>query len=156
MKSSNLWFVLLPVLLFIFKYVFPMVCERVFSDRSCSGMGAKVIEELIQFPVDLLFISISYTAPKIIDTIYKLSSLKTDSTNLSNQLVALNLQYTQNLINYCIRCFVMLILLPAFVILTKYAIKLGDEKKSVCQIIFTLFLYTVSILSVVYSLFLYQ
>lgn len=156
MTNNNVWLIALPVLLFVFKNFFPLVCERVFSDRSLRGVWAKTLEELLQFPVDLLFIAISYTAPKIIDTIYALSVLKTDNTIEMDELINLNYQYSQNLMNYYVRCFVMLIMLPIFVLFTKYAIKLGDERKRGRQIFLTLFLYAISIGAVIYSLFLYQ
>jgi len=156
MTNNNIWLIVLPILLFLLKNFFPLVCERVFSDHNLRGVWEKTIEELLQFPVDLLFIAISYTAPKIIDTIYALSNLKSDSSISSEKLIELNYQYSQNLINYNVRCFVMLIMLPVFVLLTKLAIKLGDEQKQKQQIIVTLALYLISLGAVVYSLFLYQ
>lgn len=156
MTNNNVWLIILPILLFVLKNFFPLVCERVFSDHSLRGIWAKTVEELLQFPVDLLFIAISYTASKTIDTIYALSSLKTDSTFASDKLIDLNYQYAQNLLNYNVRCLVMLIILPVFVLFTKYAIKLGDEKKRRRQILLTISLYVVSIGAVIYSLFLYQ
>lgn len=156
MTNNNIWLIVLPILLFIFKNFFPLVCERVFSDHDLRGVLEKTLEEFLQFPVDLLFIAISYTAPKTIDTIYALSSLKTDSFISSDELIKLNYQYSQNLINYNVRCFVMLIMLPVFVLFTKYAIKLGDEQKRGRQIFLTLVLYSISIGAVIYSLFLYQ
>ena len=156
MTNNNIWLIVLPILLFLLKNFFPLVCERVFSDHDLRGVWVKTLEELIQFPVDLLFIAISYTAPKVIDTIYVLSNLKTDSSISSEKLAELNYQYSQNLINYNIRCFVMLIMLPVFVLLTKLAIKLGDEQKKKQQFYVALVLYSISIGFVVYSLFLYQ
>lgn len=156
MTNNNIWLIALPILLFLFKNFFPLVCERVFSDHDLRGVWAKTLEELLQFPVDLLFIAISYTAPKIIDTIYALSALKTDNSISSEELAELNYRYSQNLINYNVRCFVMLIMLPIFVLFTKYAIKLGDEQKRIRQAFVTFFLYLISIGAVVYSLFLYQ
>ena len=155
--TNNTWLIILPILLFAFKNFLPIICERVFSDHTLNGVWSKTAEELLQFPVDLLFIAIGYTVPKICDTIYAISSLKTnDSIEEAIEIVELNTQYCQDLINYNMRCFIMLILLPIFVLFTKYAIKLGDEKKLLKQILLTTILYAFSIGAIIYSLFLYQ
>lgn len=156
MTNNNIWLIILPILLFGFKYFLPIICEKVFSDHSLQGIWAKTAEELIQFPVDLLFIAIGYTIPRISDTISAISSLKTNDLLEANELISLNNQYCQNLINYIIRCFIMLIALPVFVLLTKYAIKLGDEQKGPKQILLVIVLYALSVCAIVYSLFLYQ
>lgn len=156
MTNNNIWLIILPILLFGFKNFLPIICERVFSDHSLHGIGVKTVEELIQFPVDLLFIAIGYTIPRINDTISAISLLETNDLLEANELVSLNNQYCQNLINYGTRCFIMLVALPVFVLLTKYAIKLGDEQKHPQQILLTIVLYVFSIWAIVYSLFLYQ
>ena len=153
---NNFLLIIFPILLFGFKNFLPIICERIFSGSDLKGVWAKTAEELIQFPVDLLFIAISYTIPKIIDTIYTLSSLKASNLIEESELVSSYSQYCKNLLNYSVRCFILLIMLPAFVLFTKLAIKLGDEKKITRQILLTIVLYALSIVAVIYSLFIYQ
>ena len=48
-----------PVVLFVFKYLLPSFAEEAFSNKR-RARGQAIIE-FIHFPVDLLFVAISYT-----------------------------------------------------------------------------------------------
>lgn len=154
MSNENIWLIILPILLFVFKDFFPEFCEHVFSKHSLCGLWAKMVDKILQFPVDLLFIAISYTVPKVIEITAKLSTISIENMDDAKELINL---YSREIRNYYIRCGIMFIILPFLVIFTKYAILLGDdESKRKQQIALTVVHYIISIVAVVYSLFLYQ
>ena len=153
MLNENIWLIILPVLLFIFKDFFPVFCERVFLKHSLSGLWAKMVDKLLQFPVDLLFIAISYTVPKVIEITSKLSLISIENMIDAQKLIN---NYSIEIKNYYIRCGIMFVILPFLVIFTKYAVLLGDdENKRKQQVLLTFFHYIISIAAVIYSLFLY-
>lgn len=154
MSNENIWLIILPILLFVFKDFFPECCECIFSKHSLCGLWAKMVDKLIQFPVDLLFIAISYTVPKVIEITAKLSTISIENMDDAKELIKL---YSQEITNYYIRCGIMFIILTFLVIFTKYAVLLGDnESKRKQQIALTVVHYIISIIAVIYSLFLYQ
>ncbi len=158
---NNLLLILFPILLFLLKNFFPLFCTKVFSEKNLKGIKTKIIEEFLQFPVDILFIAISYTIPRAIDVLNELTNLKLQlkldiSEETIRQIIEQIELCNKCLFNYFIRDTIMLVLLPIITVSTKYSIKLGDENKRFNQIILTISLYAISIGAVIYSLFLYK
>ena len=116
--------VFFPVLLFLFKYILPWLSET--AHRVPSGRKTQLVVELIQFPTDLLFVAIGYVIPQIIDVIFDLSHLdvakEQDLTNYHNLISALG--------RNCVYTFILLLLVPFFVFLSKIALEIlfGDKK----------------------------
>lgn len=104
--------VFFPVLLFLFKYILPWLAETV--DNVPSGKRTKIKIELIQFPVDLMFVAIGYTIPQIIEIILDLSLIN-DITNDYNQLIV-------ELLKNCLFAFLALLFIPFFVFGAKMAV----------------------------------
>lgn len=153
--KNNLWLIILPILLFVFKDFFPELCELIFKYKSLKGLGANMHDKILLFPVDLLFIAISYTTPKVVEVIAELSLISTKFTDDAQKFNHLN-QYYPKLLNYYLRCGIMFVILPFMVIFTKYAVLISDNNKKFGSVMYTIIHYVISITAVIYSLFLYQ
>lgn len=66
--------IICPVVLFLVKYALPTLAEEALTKRRRSRV--QLLIELIHFPVDLLFVVIGYTIPKIIETYTQFTALK--------------------------------------------------------------------------------
>jgi len=126
-----------PVLLFLFKYILPIIAEAAYSDKSINI--SKVIEELLEFPLDMMFIAISYIVPKIIEAL----SLDAQAQN------------GQSVLHYLTISLVMLLLLPFLVFCAKLAVKWHYQKRNCLRNILCIILYGISIICIAVSLFLY-
>ena len=63
---------LLPVLLFLFKYVLPALFEAALSNKKKERKG--IVKELIHYTNDLLMLAIGYTIPKTIKHLISISN----------------------------------------------------------------------------------
>lgn len=84
--------VVLPLLLFIAKQFLPIYAKYTSSEENekpdYSKMFAAVINEIILFPVDLVFISISWLVPKVfVDELDELAKVKAQVQSLNEQLI---------------------------------------------------------------------
>lgn len=71
-----------PTVLFVFKYILPSIAEAAYKNTKREKKQMKI--ELIHFPVDLLFVAISYTIPQIIEVTSELSLMgKADNIDLN-------------------------------------------------------------------------
>lgn len=106
-----------PVLLFIFKYILPSIAEAAFKNTKREKEQVKI--ELIHFPVDLLFVAISYTVPQLVEVITELLAiweLKDLDINLCKELIS-------NFVRYFSLSIFVLLLIPFYVFGTKVAEK---------------------------------
>ena len=135
-----------PILLFVFKYILPSIAEAVYNNTIREKEQVKI--ELIHFPVDLLFVAISYTIPKIVEVTTELSLL--------DILDEKNIQVYQGLINdlamYCAETVVALLVIPFAVFFTKIA-ENDYFKKRRRWILHVVLWYFIAIVLIVVSLF---
>lgn len=136
-----------PILLFLFKYILPSLAETVYKNTKREKEQAKV--ELLHFPVDLLFVAISYTIPKIIENVSDLSEFSTiNETN-----IGMYKEFIASIIIYCSSTVFLLLIIPFYVFLTKLAEKyyFCDNKKVTW--IIEILLYIIAIFLIWISLF---
>ncbi|MBD5160900.1 MAG: hypothetical protein HDT14_02560 [Oscillibacter sp.] len=137
--------IIFPILLFAFKYVLPIIAEAAYSKEKPNYI--KLLEELFEFPLDIIFIAISYIIPKIIE-ILNLLAAKT----LENQDIS---QYVVEVMFYFGISIFMLFLLPFLVFLVKLAINYHHQNDQKARNILVGILYVISIACIAFSLFLY-
>ncbi len=135
--------VFFPVLLFLFKYVLPWLAETV--NQVPSGKKTKIKVELIQFPVDLMFVAIGYTIPQIIEIIFDLVIIN-EIGNDYNQLIL-------DLLRNCIFTFSALLVIPFFVFGSKMAVNSFFSKDTAKMIAILAFLYLLASGSIWFSIF---
>lgn len=135
--------VFFPVLLFLFKYILPWLAETV--DKVPSGKRTKIKVELIQFPVDLMFVAIGYTIPQIIEIIFDLSIINEIASDY-NQLII-------ELFRNCIFTFSALLVIPFFVFGSKMAMNSFFSKDKAKMISILAFLYLIAVISIWFSIF---
>lgn len=104
-----------PVLLFLFKYVMPAWAEEVYTNKKREREQVKI--EAIHFPVDLLFVAVSYTIPKIIEVTSQLAVMD----KLTEDMMSEYQRLIQCILVYGAESFLCLLLVPFFVFLTKSA-----------------------------------
>lgn len=109
--------ILFPIILFLFKYILPSICESIY--KKTKREKKQIIIELIHFPVDLFFIAISYSIPKILEINTLISSLLTEKADNVNALIELTSRFNSNFA----LLLIMLIILPFCVFGTKRAEK---------------------------------
>lgn len=119
-----------PILLFLFKYILPSIAESVYKNTTREKEQAKV--ELLHFSVDLLFVAISYTIPKIIEVVSNLSSFATineDNIKAYQKLIS-------SIVMYCSTTVFLLLIIPFYVFGTKIAEKryFSNKKKTMFYI----------------------
>lgn len=110
-----------PALLFVFKYVLPSLAEAALTDKDFQKKKVKI--ELIHFPVDLLFVAISYTVPQIIEIKSKLAAIEETKNDNLEQYLIIHSQLNANLNRNLILSFAMLLLVSFCVFVTKLAEK---------------------------------
>ena len=131
--------IIFPVILFIFKYLLPGVAKSIFGTKNCKG---KIRVELIHFPIDLLFVAISYTIPKIIDIILTIPTLIEGVPN--------TIQW--QLFWSCIEIIFILMLLP-FLVLWANAIENNYYKKAGGWFLQMILQYAIAFIMITISLF---
>lgn len=138
--------IIFPVILFIFKYILPSMAEAIYNNTTREKKQIKI--ELIYFPIDLLFVAISYTIPKIVETTAELTKL----IAIDKDTIIIYKQLLINIIIYCTETIIMVMFLPFVVFFVKMIIKNFYKKKKrwVVQI---LVLYLITIASIFVSLF---
>lgn len=103
-----------PILLYVFKYILPSWAEGVYTNRKREKEQAKI--ELLHFPVDLLFVAVGYTIPKIIEVTSQLALMEKITEDLDEY---------RRLVTcvgiYCAESFAILMLVPFFVFAAKFA-----------------------------------
>lgn len=104
-----------PIVLFVFKYILPSLAEEAFSNKKRGRGQAKI--EIIHFPVDLLFVAISYTIPKIIEVANLCTELEDQGENLTTQYKKI----IGEIVAYSAESIIILMLVPFFVFVTKFA-----------------------------------
>lgn len=106
-----------PIILFVFKYILPSIAEAAYKNTKREKKQMKI--ELIHFPVDLLFVAISYTIPRIIEVSSELSLMGKENN--------IDLNYYQDcwmaFILYFSLSILLLLLVPFYVFGTKVAEK---------------------------------
>jgi len=135
-----------PILLFLFKYILPSWAEQVYTNKTREKKQAKI--EAIHFPVDLLFVAIGYTVPKIIEVTNQLASMKCITPDLMNEYKEL----IKCVGIYCGESVAILMLVPFVVFATKFAENnyYGSRKRWIVQ---TLGCYLVAIGMIWVSIF---
>lgn len=137
-----------PILLFIFKYILPSIAEAVYKKTEREKEQVKI--ELIHFPVDLLFIAISYTIPKIIELTSRLSLLvKLQPMDIDTYKELLSKCF----INFSLSMFILL-LIPFCVFVTKLVEKYYySESNKWYKILFLVYFVAISLvcLSIFYN-----
>lgn len=96
--------IILPILLFLFKYILPAKFEKALTEDKSARK--RILVELIHFPSELLMVAMSYTFPKTIGYIVSLSTL--DDNEIKNSLIL-------GLIANMIFSFVILVGMPFMV-----------------------------------------
>lgn len=104
-----------PILLYVFKYILPSLAEEVYTNKKREKEQAKI--EAIHFSVDLLFVAVGYTIPKIIEITSKLTMMESMTTNVVSEYKSLVVSF----VIYSIESFVILMLVPFIVFVTKFA-----------------------------------
>lgn len=104
-----------PILLFVFKYILPSWAEGAYTNKKREKEQAKI--ETIHFPVDLLFVAIGYTIPKIIEVTSQLAFME----NITEDSVDEYRRLITCVGIYCAESFVILMVVPFFVFATKFA-----------------------------------
>ena len=137
---------LLPMLLFGFKYGLPWLAEEVYTKRKREKEQIKI--ELLHFPVDLLFVAISYTISKIIEVSSQLTLMESVTVESISEYKLL-ISY---LVVYSTESLVILLLVPIFVFLTKLS-ENNYYKKKRKWIFQTLLYYLISIIIIAFSIF---
>jgi len=119
-----------PILLFLFKYILPSIAEAVYKNTTREKEQAKV--ELLHFPVDLLFVAISYTIPKIIEAVSGLSSFAT----VNEENIKAYQELISSIVMYCSTTVFLLLIIPFYVFGTKIAEKryFSNKKKTMFYI----------------------
>jgi len=107
--------VVLPAVLFLFKYVLPAIFESTYSNSA--EEQRQVFKEFILYPNDLLMISIGYTVPKTIEYLITISNNPTQPSMEVSGLF-LNIVFT----------ILVLAILPFMVGFTKKIEKLHSSK----------------------------
>ena len=132
---------ILPVLLFLFKYVLPARFEAVLSNKKKEQKG--IIKELIHYPNDLLMIAIGYTVPKTFEYLILISSYPAQAQSHVFGLLW-NILFT----------IIVLVCIPFMVSHTKGIEKsywAGDKKRVKKH---SIFLYVLSSVAIIISLIL--
>lgn len=116
-----------PILLFVFKSILPSIAEAVYKNKTRETEQAKI--ELLHFPVDLLFVAISYNIPKIIEVftdLFYFSELNNDNIKKYQELILSNVLYSST-------TFFLLLIIPFYVFGTRIAEKqyFSGKKKTV-------------------------
>lgn len=135
--------VFFPVILFLCKYMLPSFVESVY--KVPSGNRTQIKVELIQFPVDLMFVAIGYTIPQIIEIIFDLAIIN-GITSDYDQLIT-------ELFKYCIFTFSALVFMPFFVFGAKEAVNRFFSKDTAKMIAISVFLYLLAVASIWFSIF---
>ena len=104
-----------PVLLFVFKYILPSWAEGVYTNKKREKEQVKI--EVLHFPVDLLFVAVGYTIPKIIEVTSQLATID----NLTQDLMDKYKSLIESVGGYCAESFFILMLVPFIVFATKFA-----------------------------------
>lgn len=104
-----------PILLYVFKYILPSWAEGAYTNRKREKEQAKI--ELLHFPVDLLFVAVGYTIPKIIEVTSQLALME----KITEDLVEEYRRLVTYVGIYCAESFAILMLVPFFVFATKFA-----------------------------------
>lgn len=112
-----------PVVLFVFKYLLPSFAEEAFSNKKRARGQAKI--EFIHFPVDLLFVAISYTIPKIIEVANQFSGIESNTGNLTEEYN----EIINRIVIYSAESIGIIMLVPFFVFVTKFAENNYFQKK---------------------------
>ena len=112
-----------PVVLFVFKYLLPSFAEEAFSNKR-RARGQAIIE-FIHFPVDLLFVAISYTIPKIIEVANQFSGIESNTGNLAEEYK----EIINRIVIYSAESIGIIMLVPFFVFVTKFAENNYFQKK---------------------------
>lgn len=112
-----------PVVLFVFKYILPSFAEEAFTNKKRARGQAKI--ELIHFPVDLLFVAISYTIPKIIEVANQFSEMDNQTGNLTAEYK----EMINRIVIYSAESIFIIMLVPFFVFITKFAENNYFQKK---------------------------
>lgn len=128
-----------PGLLFLFKYLLPALAEAVIPDKEFNMEQIKL--ELLQFPLDMMFVAISYVIPKIIEILNTAGVAKGE--------------ILQEVIIYFAICIIMLFLLPFLVFLSKLCVKWHYQGKNRDRNILGVILYIISIGCIAISMFIY-
>lgn len=136
-----------PILLFLFKYLLPILAEDAMSERDLNT--EKIKQEILQFPLDLMFIAISYVIPKIIEILRLPVVAKCTVQQVAQK------SNSQEVIIYFVICLIMLFLLPFFVFLVKLCIKWHSQERMRKRNILVLFLYIIPIICIVISMFIF-
>lgn len=138
--------IIFPLILFIFKYILPSMAEVVYNNTTREKKQIKI--ELMHFPIDLLFVAISYTIPKIVETTTQLAAI----TAIDQTSIVLYQKLIRDVAIYCTETVVMLMGLPFVVLFTKMIEKnyYKKAKRWVAQVVI---LYLVSMASILLSLF---
>lgn len=128
-----------PVLLFLSKYLLPALAEAVIPEKEFNMEQIKL--ELLQFPLDMMFVAISYVIPKIIEIL--------NPTGIAEG------EILQEVIIYFVICIIMLFLLPFLVFLSKLSVKWHYQQKYRERNILAGSLYIISIGCIAISMFIY-
>ncbi len=137
----------LPILLFVFKYILPMLAKCIFGKSPKLDLQ-EIIIELINFPADLLFVAISYAFPNIIEVLGEMKSynpINEQNINVLNDLL-------HRLIYNGVCVFILFLLLPFCVFATRYIDKQYFKGNKVRSVIFTILMYIFSIVCIIISL----
>lgn len=150
--------VVIPLLLFLLKYEIPKLAEEAYTGEKSEK--EQIIIELLHYPVDLLFISIGYAFPKIVEVVmllkeYAISIEKCTDDNAEMLQIYLSEQtdaVSQLSFLVSISIFI-LFLVPFFVLLTKVnEKKYFNNNKKRC-IINSILLYIISIVFIILIVF---
>lgn len=139
--------VIFPVLLFLFKYILPWLAEA--ANDVPSGKRTQIKVELIQFPVDLMFVAIGYTIPQIIEIILDLSIINITNDSGASDYNKLILALSKN----CVFTVAALLVIPFFVFGSKVALNDFFSKKFIKMTIVLLLLYLLAAISIWFSIF---
>ena len=104
-----------PVLLFVFKYILPSWAEGIYTNKKREREQVKI--EALHFPVDLLFVAVGYTIPKIIEVTSQLATMENTTQDLMDEYRSL----IESVGVYCAESFLILMLVPFIVFATKFA-----------------------------------
>lgn len=139
--------VFFPILLFLFKYILPLTSEIAYDVPS--GQKTQIEVELIQFPVDLLFVAIGYMIPQIIEVIVDLSHVditqEQDLTNYHTLIYALG--------RNCVYTFILLLIIPFLVFMSKIALKKFFSVHKYQTFFIVLILYIIAGAAIWFSIF---
>lgn len=127
-----------PLLLFVFKYILPSWAESAYTNRKREKEQLKI--EALHFPVDLLFVAVGYTIPKLIEVTSQMTSIE----NFTEEIMDEYQKFITDVLIYSAESFLVLMLVPFIVFVTKFAENnyFRKKKRWIAQ---TLFCYVVAI-----------